>query len=287
MRRWFIAGPVRLLAIMVLASLAGALLIRYAPGFFSTDQDLNPGLSSPSLRAIHEARLAEANIPRFYFHYLSSLARGDLGTSMSLNQPVRDLLRERLPVTLKNLAQALLLAWLLGLALAVVSTTFNSRILAGASEGLSGVFISTPAAALALVFVFLRLPAFAAATVLLFPRIYRYSRNLLQDGYESPHVLMARAKGAGRWRVLVWHVAAVCLPQWTALLGVSMRMAIGVLLPVEVISDVPGIGQLAWQAAQSRDLTLLVNLTLVVTFLTVCATTLADGARRGLARSIA
>jgi peptide/nickel transport system permease protein len=98
---------------------------------------------------------------------------------------------------------------------------------------------------------------------------------------------MARAKGAGRWRLLFWHVVAVCLPQWTALLGVSMRMAIGVLLPIEVISDVPGIGQLAWQAAQSRDLTLLVNLTLVVTFLTVCATTLADFARRGMVRSSA
>jgi peptide/nickel transport system permease protein len=98
---------------------------------------------------------------------------------------------------------------------------------------------------------------------------------------------MARAKGAGRWRILFWHVAAVCLPQWTALVGVSMRMAIGVLLPIEVISDVPGIGQLAWQAAQSRDLTLLVNLTLVVTFLTVCATTLSDAARHSLVRGAA
>jgi ABC-type dipeptide/oligopeptide/nickel transport system permease component len=82
-------------------------------------------------------------------------------------------------------------------------------------------------------------------------------------------------------------VAPVSLPQWIALLGVSMSIAIGVLLPIEVISDVPGIGQLAWQAAQSRDLTLLVNLTLVVTFLTVCATTLSDAARRSFTRSVA
>jgi peptide/nickel transport system permease protein len=115
--------------------------------------------------------------------------------------------------------------------------------------------------------------------------VYRYSNNLLRESYDHPHVLMARARGAGRWRTLLWHVAPSCLPQWLALLGVSISIAIGVLLPIEVICDVPGIGQLAWQAAQSRDLSLLVNLTMVVTFLTVCATTLSDVARRSLGRS--
>jgi peptide/nickel transport system permease protein len=286
-RRWFIAAAARLLAIMLVASLTGALLIRYAPGFSSDEQELNTGLSAPSLQAIRQARLAESSIPRFYLHYLGSLMRGDLGKSLSLQQPVRELLRERLPVTARNLGLALLFAWLLGLALAVASATLTSRFLAAASEGVSGVFISTPAAALALIFVFLRLPPFAAAALLLFPKIYRYSSNLLRVGYESPHVLMARAKGAGRWRLLAWHVAPVSLPQWIALLGVSMSVAIGVLLPIEVISDVPGIGQLAWQAAESRDLTLLVNLTLIVTFLTVSATTLSDAARRGFTRSAA
>lgn len=287
MRRLFVAGVARLLAVMLVASLAGALLIRYAPGFSSDEQELNTGLSAQSLQAIRQAHLAEANIPSFYLQYLRSLARGDLGNSSSLNQPVRKLLRERLPVTARNLGLALALGWLLGLALAAVSTTLASRFFAAASEGVSGVFISTPAAALALVFVFLRLPPYLAAALLLFPKIYRYSSNLLHEGYGSPHVLMARAKGAGRWRLLVWHVAPVSVPQWIALLGVSVSVAIGILLPIEVISDVPGIGQLAWQAAQSRDLTMLVNLTLVVTFLTVCATTLSDAARRGLTRSAA
>jgi peptide/nickel transport system permease protein len=285
MRRWFILRAARLLAIMLLASLAGALLIRYAPGFSSDQQELHTGLSAQSLQAVRQAHLAQSNVPRFYVRYLTSLVRGDLGRSLSLNQPVRELLRDRLPVTARNLGLALLLAWLLGLALAVVSVTLTSRFFAAASEGLSVVFISTPAAALALVLVLLRLPAFAAAALLLFPKIYRYSSNLLREGYESPHVLMARAKGAGRWRLLACHVAPVSLPQWIALLGVSMSVAIGVLLPIEVISDVPGIGQLAWQAAEARDLTLLVNLTLVVTLLTVCATTLSDAALRAFTRS--
>lgn len=287
MLRSFAPALARLLALMLVASFLGALLIRAAPGFSSDEQQLNSGLSSESIEAIRQAHLADANIPRFYVHYLVSLVRGDLGNSQSLNQPVRELLRERLPVTLRSLALVLIAGWIAGLTLATAAQTLHSRLLAAITEGLSGTLISTPGAALALVFVLLRWPPVAAAALLVFPKIYRYSSNLLREGYDRPHVLMARARGAGRWRTLFWHVAPSCLPQAIALFGVTMSIAIGVLLPIEVICDVPGIGQLAWQAAQSRDLSLLVNLTMVVTFLTVCATTLSDAARRSLAGSAA
>lgn len=275
----------RLLAIMLAASLAGALLLRFAPGFGSDEQELNGGLSSASIQALRQARMADANVPAFYLHYLASLGRGDLGTSLSLNQPVRDLLRDRLPLTLKNLALSLLLAWALGLLLAVGSRITGSKTAAALSDGVSGVLISTPAAVLALLFVLLRYPAWVAAALVVLPKIYRYSANLLGEGYELPHVLMARAKGAGTWQILFHHVFPNALPQGIALLGVSVSMAIGVMLPLEAICDVPGIGQLAWQAALSRDLPLLVNLTTVVTFLSVAATTFSDSAKRTLIRS--
>ena len=277
----------RLVAVMLMASFAGAMLMRIAPGFSSDDQELNSGLSAQSVQAIRNAHLADANVPRFYAQYLASLIKGDLGTSRSLNQPIKDLLRERLPVTLVNLAFALAVGWLLGLALAVAAQTWNVRALTFLANGLSGTFISTPAAALALVFLLLRWPPAFAAALLVFPKIYRYAQNLLQQSCEMPHVLTARAKGAGPWRVLAWHVAPIALPQLIALVGVSISIGIGVLLPIEVVSDVAGIGQLAWHAAQSRDLPLLVNLTMVVTFVTVCATLVSDAAQRGLTRSVA
>lgn len=277
----------RLLLLMLLASFAGAMLMRIAPGFNSDDQELNSGLSAESIQAIRQAHLADANIPRFYAHYLGSLFKGDLGTSRSLNQPVKDLLRERLPVTLLNLAFALGVGWLVGVTLAVAAQTLRWPALKFLTNGLSGTFISTPAAALALIFLLLRLPPGFAAALLIFPKIYRYTENLLQQSSEMPHVLTARAKGAGPLRVLAWHVAPIALPQLIALVGVSISIGIGVLLPIEVVSDVPGIGQLAWQAAQSRDLPLLVNLTMIVTFATVCATLISDAAQRGFTRSAA
>lgn len=284
----FLGGALlRLAALMLLASFAGALLMRMAPGFSSDDQEINSGLSAQSIQAIRQAHLADANIPRFYAHYLAALVKGDLGTSRSLNQPVRELLRERLPVTLSNLAFALAVGWLLGLALAVTAQLSRWRAFNFLANGLSGTLISTPAAALALVFLLLRWPPALAAALLIFPKVFRYTENLLQQSSEMPHVLTARAKGAGPLRVLAWHVAPIALPQLIALIGVSLSIGIGVLLPIEVVSDVAGIGQLAWQAAQARDLPLLVNLTMIVTFVTVCATLLSDFAQRGLTRSAA
>lgn len=280
-------AALRVVAIMLIASFTGAMLMRIAPGFSSDDQEINSGLSAQSIQAIRQARLADSNVPRFYVRYLASLVRGDLGTSRSLNQPVKDLLRERLPITLVNLAFALAVGWLLGFSLAIAAQVWNVRLLAFLGNALSGTFISTPAAALALIFLLLRWPPAFAAALLLFPKIYRYTQNLLEQSSELPHVLTARAKGAGPWRVLAWHVAPIALPQLIALVGVSISIAIGVLLPIEVVSDVPGIGQLAWHAAESRDLPLLVNLTMIVTFVTVCATLISDVAQRSLTRSAA
>ena len=69
-----------------------------------------------------------------------------------------------------------------------------------------------------------------------------------------------------------------------ALLGVSTSMAFGAAIPIEALSDSPGIGQLAWFAAINRDLPLIMNLTLIVTLITVTSNSLADYSRQVVAR---
>lgn len=287
MLRSLLLALLRFLVLILVAGLAGATLVRIAPGFSSDEQELNPGLSSESIQAIRQARLADSNVPRFYLHYLYGLLHGDLGKSQSLNQPIRDLLSDRLPVSLRNLALALLLAWSVGLVLAVGVFRLRSGWFAVVADAGGGTLISTPAAVLALLFLILRWPPVIAVGLLVFPKIYRYSRNLIEDCLELPHVVVARAKGVGPWRLLSWHVVPVAVPQLVALFGVSISLALGALLPVEVFCDLPGIGQLAWTAAQARDLPLLVNLTLVVSCLTIGAIMCCDQLRRFAGREAA
>ena len=140
----------------------------------------------------------------------------------------------------------------------------------------SGAFLCIPAAVLALVSVILDTPGYLAIALIVFPKIYRYSRNLLAKAYVLPHITAARARGLGEGRILLWHVLPVAGPQMIALAGITVSLALGASIPVESLCGLPGIGQLAWQAALSRDLPLLVNLTVLVTLVTLLANSSAD-----------
>jgi ABC-type dipeptide/oligopeptide/nickel transport system permease component len=61
-------------------------------------------------------------------------------------------------------------------------------------------------------------------------------------------------------------------------------MALAASIPVEVLCDLPGIGQLAWKAALSRDLALLVDLTMLVTLVTLVANAGGDMAAQAMQR---
>ncbi|MDQ6759592.1 MAG: diguanylate cyclase, partial [Acidobacteriota bacterium] len=72
------------------------------------------------------------------------------------------------------------------------------------------------------------------------------------------------------------HVLAPVLPQIVALAGISLTLAFAASIPIEAICDIPGIGQLAWKAALSRDLPLLVSVTMLVGLITLTVHGLSD-----------
>jgi peptide/nickel transport system permease protein len=119
-------------------------------------------------------------------------------------------------------------------------------------------------------------PGSLAIALIVFPRVYRYARNLLAKAQSLPHIITARAKGLSRLHILFWHVIPVIAPQMLALAGVSVSIAIGAAIPVEALCGLAGVGQLAWQAALARDLPLLVNITILVTLVTLLANSSAD-----------
>jgi len=275
--KWRIAGhTLALLATVLLGGLLSATLVRLAPGFDVDERELDPHLNPQSVQALRDARQQDHNIFRFYLSYMKRAARGELGTSLSLGQPVRTLLRDRAPLTLRLLSMGLGLAWLLTLTLALSAAWLRLSVYDALTTVLSGIFLCIPAAVLALLSVLWNVPGSLAIALIVFPRTYRYTRNLLMKAYSLPHIVTARAKGLGEARILFWHVVPVVTPQLLAVAGVSVSMAVGAAIPVEALCGLAGIGQLAWQAALARDLPLLVNITILVTLVTLLANSGAD-----------
>jgi peptide/nickel transport system permease protein len=267
---------IALVATVLLGGLLSATLVRLAPGFDVDEEQLDPRLNTESVRALRETRLEQRNVFRFYFHSLQRAVHGDLGTSLSLGQPVSHLLRERAPLTLRLVGVGLLLSWAAALALALSAAWLRVSAYDALTTVISGTFLCIPAAVLALLSVLWNVPGALAIALIVFPRVYRYTRNLLAKAHALPHIITARAKGLTELRILFWHVVPVVGPQLLAVAGVSVSIAIGAAIPVEALCGLAGVGQLAWQAALARDLPLLTNLTILVTLVTLLANSGAD-----------
>ncbi len=260
----------------VIAGLLGATLVRFGPGFDSDEQQLDPRLNAQSIAALHNSHTEERNLPSYYAHYLGHMVTGDFGVSRSLARPVAQLLSERAKVTVQLMGAGLIGGWVLGLALAVPAAIFRAPLFDLASTTISGIFLCIPSAVLALMLFFTNGPVRFALALLIFPKVFRYARNLLVDAYNQPHVLTARARGLSGARIFFRHVTPFAAPQLLALAGVSVGIAFGASIPIEVLCDFPGIGQLAWKAALARDLPVLVSLTILVAAFTQLTNSASD-----------
>jgi len=265
-----------ILATALVGGLLAATLVRFAPGFDTDESQFDPHLNSASIQALRQSRAEQNNIVRFYFHSLQRAFKGDLGTSISLGQPVSTLLRDRTPLTLRLVGMGLLLSWVATLAMALSAAWLRVSAYDALSTMISGTLLCIPAAVLALLSVLWNVPGALAIALIVFPRDYRYARNLLAKAYSQTHIVTARAKGLSELRILFWHVVPVVAPQLLALGGVSVSLAIGAAIPVEALCGLAGVGQLAWQAALARDLPLLMNITIMVTLVTLLANSSAD-----------
>jgi len=263
-------------AIVLLGAFLSAVLVRSAPGFDTDEEQLDPRLSAASVSALRESHRQEHGLFRFYLSYLGHSLRGDLGVSRSLGQPVRGLLRDRVPATFRVVVTGLALGWLLALALGLTAALARTTAYDHATLIASGIFLCLPAAALALLSVLLNSPGYLGIALIVFPKVFRYMRNLLAKAYSLPHICTARAKGLSELRILGFHVLPVVAPELLALAGVSVSVAVGAAIPIETLCGIAGVGQLAWQAAIGRDLPLLVNITVLVTLVTLSANLGAD-----------
>ena len=274
-----------LLCLGIGGALLSATLVRFAPGYGVQERELDPRWSAQSVEALRQKQMLQEGLGSYYFHYLSALAHGDFGESDSLKRPVRELLRQRLPVTGNSVVRGLGVAWLVAALVASAGLASRGWLYEASNTAFSSLLLSLPSAVVAMLAVHLRIPVFCAISVVVFPRLHRYIRSLLVRSYDQPHVLAARARGLGSGAILRRHVLPVAAPPLLALVGVSFAIAFGAAIPIEALCDSPGLGQLAWQAALSRDLPLIVNVTFVVCLVMLAANSLADLAGRAFTGS--
>lgn len=263
---------------MFLAGLGGSFLLKWAPGAMVDGRELDPRFSAAAVAAIRAERREQAsgNTASYTAGTLWRAAQGDLGVSWSLGLPVRDLVEGRIVSTAQMVGGGLTLAWLVSMALAGAWLATGWQWLDRLAMVGGSVILAVPSAVIGVVFLEWRLPVALGLGLVLFPRLYSYLHHALADASRRPHVLLAIAKGLKRRDRAFRHILPHALPTLLPVAGLSVSLALGAAVPLEVLSDRPGLGQLAWQAAISRDLPVLVALTWVIALITLLANAAGD-----------
>lgn len=100
--------------------------------------------------------------------------------------------------------------------------------------------------------------------LLLAARDFKFLHRALAKAWRDPHLLHARAQGIRSPRLFVAHIVPAIGSQLFALASLSIVTALSALVPVEVIFNVPGLGELAWNSALNRDLPVLLAVMMIM-----------------------
>ena len=103
-----------------------------------------PGAGAADIDNLRRVYGLDRSIPAQFLIWLGDVVRGDFGTSISLRQDVAQLVVGRLPATLELAGAAIVMAALLGGAMAIVGTYWQGRWPEVAVDGLSGLLLAIP-----------------------------------------------------------------------------------------------------------------------------------------------
>lgn len=228
---------------------------------------------TPQEREVAAARLGlDRPLWEQYLGMLAAALRGDFGTSFTKGIPVTELLAQRLPGTILLSAIAIVLALVLGLAIALIAAWLPRGRLADLFRRAPAIGVSVPNFWIGLlliqVFAFtlgwfpamgsegwqsLVLPAVTMAipTAAVLAQVLTRS---FDDTLGESYIATARAKGLDRWSVLIRHAFRnAALPTLT-ILGLLVGATVTGSIVVETVFSRNGVGRLAQESVLSQDI---------------------------------
>jgi len=255
----------RTLAIVLLVLVGSTVLVRLAPGYLSDAREMDARYADAARAELSAEAARSHSLSQLLFSEVRGWAHGDAGLSREYGVPVSALLAPRLAVTGELLLRSLPLAWALALLASLLSSAIRNRSAAMLWQAPAALLLAVPTAAMATVCLLAGSggPVLVMA-LLLAARDFKFLHHALQKAWLDPHLLHARAQGVRAHRLVAAHILPSLAPQLAALASLSIVTALSALVPVEVIFNVPGLGQLAWNAALNRDLPVLLAVTMIM-----------------------
>lgn len=218
-------------------------------------------------------------VPVQYITWLGGVLQGDLGISLRTNQPVTELIAEKLPVTIQLAVMAMFFAFVIGVPMGILAAVKKNTVIdyIASIVALSGLSVPNfwlgimlillvsvnlgwlPASGFESIFVdpvrslqTMIMPAFVLGTALA-ATLMRHTRSAMLGVLSADYIRTARAKGLSPREVVLSHsFRNALLPVVTLSALLFGELLAGAVL-TEQIFTIPGFGKLIVDAVFNRD----------------------------------
>lgn len=242
------------------------------------------------------------SLPEEYTAYVGNVFKGDLGNSLLNDRPVRDLISDRINVTLELGIFSLALGWTIGVSIGVISAVKQNTIIDYLLRSVAIVGLTIPNFALATAVVILPaiywqwspplsytpfstnawdhlsqfiLPSVVLAIALM-GTIMRVTRTQMLEVLRQDYIRTARVKGLKEHSVIIRHAIRNALIPVISVFGLQIAIIVSGSVVIEQIFGLPGMGTLLIQSVNQKDWPIVQGVTLVVGITIVMVNLLVD-----------
>ena len=257
----------------------------------------------PNVVAYLRAKLhLDEPLPMRYAYWVGGVLKGDLGESLRTQQPVLELVRQKLPVTLQLAGMAMLIAVLIGIPAGIIAAVGRGTWWDSVANGVALWGISTPNFWLGILLIMLFsvtlgwlpasgyvspfedlranlsamiMPAFvlgnAIAAVLM-----RHMRSAMLQVLSSDYVRTARSKGLPEHVVVLKHALRNALTPVITLGALELGTLLSGAVLTEQVFTIPGFGKLIVDSVFNRDYAVVQGVVMITATAYILLSLLAD-----------
>ena len=237
-----------------------------------------------------------------YLSWVGGVLTGDFGTSYTYAEPVLELVRDRIAVSLPLALLALALSTAIAIPVGMIAARNRGGAADTAVMGFTQLGIAIPNFWFALLLVYLfaivlkvvpaggfpgwSAGAWPALRSLLLPAIAlalpqgailaRLVRSALLETFREDYIRTARAKGASRRRVVWKHALRNAMIPIVTIMGLQFAYLLSGTIIIENVFYLPGLGRLVFQAISLRDLIVVESVVLLLVALVVAINLVVD-----------
>ena len=241
-------------------------------------------------------------LPIRYAYWVGGVLQGDLGESVRSQQPVLELILQKLPVTIELAVLAMLIAMLVGIPAGIVSAVRQNTAWDYAANAFALWGLSTPNFWLGILMILLfsvqlgwlpasgyvepwvdpvanlkamAMPAFVLGTNIA-AVLMRHTRSAMLQVMNSDYVRTARAKGLSRRVVILRHALRNALTPVITLGALEFGTLLSGAVLTEQVFTIPGFGKLIVDSVFNRDYAVVQGVVLVTGTAYIALNLLAD-----------